>query len=56
MENNQIIEQKTYNVRYVQDANGNGWYCYGDVDHDGDYGSQGCIAEDEVSHDRMFGG
>lgn len=56
METHQIIERTTPNVRYIQDGNGNGWYCYGDVDHDGDLRGQGCISEDEVIHDRNFGG
>jgi hypothetical protein len=44
------------NIKFVIDANGNGWFCPSDASGNENLSSQGCERADSVTHDRAFGG
>ena len=56
LDNIEILELPDVpNVKYVQDRNGHGWYCSGDVSADSNFAAA-CTSADDIIYDRGFGG
>ena len=49
-----VAHQATRPLKYVQDAQGNGWLCDKSVDADGDLAAQGCWRCEDMAF--PFGG
>ena len=49
-------ESSKANVKYIVDANGDGWLCDAGVSEHDNLRGQNCVSADEWHYDRMFGG
>ncbi len=54
-DNIEILElPEVPNVKYVQDKNGQGWYCHGSFNNSKDKVKDTCYSSDSLVYDRSF--